>query len=160
MNETLSYGLATADDVKQLVDLRLAYLADDFGELPDDVTVGVRAQLPGYFTRHLNQDLLVYVARETITNEIVSCVWLLVVEKPASLAFPNGLTGQLLNVYTMPFYRRRGIAAKLVELMLQGARDRGLHRVDLKATEMGKPLYAQAGFLEVTGGHAAMELVL
>ena len=118
VNETLSYGLASADDVTQLVGLRLAYLADDFGEVPEDVAVAVRAQLPGYFTRHLNQDLLAFIARETATNEIVSCVWLLVVEKPASLAFPNGLTGQLLNVYTLPFYRRRGIAAKLMALML------------------------------------------
>ena len=54
---------ASLDDLDQLIKLRLAYLADDFGALDPEQIVQIRETLPGYLHKHLDTDLLAFVAR-------------------------------------------------------------------------------------------------
>lgn len=46
--------------------------------------------------------------------------------KPATPSFINGRTGMVLNLYTKPEYRRKGIARKLLEQLLAEAQQMGL----------------------------------
>ena len=48
---------AEITDVDQLVELRLAYLNEDYGDLSEDVRKKIRQDLPDYFKRvhHLSQ---------------------------------------------------------------------------------------------------------
>lgn len=55
----------------------------------------------------------------------------------------------LLNVYVEPAHRRRGLARALMEAMLAWARERGLARVVLHASDDGRALYARLGFFAV-----------
>ena len=86
--------------INELVNLRLAYLKEDFGHLDEKDVSSIESGLPDYFQRHLNQDLFVYTTIED--KKIVSCAFLLLVEKPMSPSFINGKTGIVLNVYTKP----------------------------------------------------------
>lgn len=52
----------------------------------------------------------------------------------------------LVNVYTEPAWRRRGIAERLVRAALAWADDRGLSGVVLHASDAGRALYARLGF--------------
>ncbi|MBR3385799.1 MAG: GNAT family N-acetyltransferase, partial [Atopobiaceae bacterium] len=54
----------------------------------------------------------------------------------------------LLNVYTRPEWRRRGISRALMEAMLGDVREMGLSVVELKATDDGRPLYLKVGFVD------------
>ena len=54
--------------------------------------------------------------------------------------------GYLLNVYTAPRWRRRGVADALVSASVARARDLGLGRIRLHATDEGKSVYEKAGF--------------
>ena len=74
------YEKATAKDMPILTDLRIAYLQEDLGAIEENDLQALRTSLPGYYEKHLNKDLLVYVAREEDT--IVSCAFFLIVEKP------------------------------------------------------------------------------
>ena len=103
-------------------------------------------ELPGYYQVHLDKDLFVYVIRDEQT--IVSCAFLLIVEKPMSPAFINGRTGIVLNVYTCPAYRRRGYARIIMEALLSEAKRMEISAIDLKATMDGYPLYHSVGFIE------------
>lgn len=68
------------------------------------------------------------------------------------MPFPPGPLNQIpirayiLNVYTDPAYRRRGLAKKLVSQLLDEARTLGLHIVELHASSAGKPIYESLGF--------------
>jgi GNAT superfamily N-acetyltransferase len=53
----------------------------------------------------------------------------------------------ILNVYTEPEFRRRGIARAIVGAMLDWCRARGFHSVRLMASDIGRPLYQSMGFL-------------
>lgn len=60
---------------------------------------------------------------------------------------PTGTNGYIMNMYTRPAYRRRGIAYKALDLLVAAARERGVSRITLEATEMGRPLYEKYGFV-------------
>lgn len=133
-------------DIDELVELRLAYLTEDSGPLGADVVAAIRRDLPGYYLRHLDEDLTAYVIREE--GRIAACAFLIMVEKPMSPAFLTGKTGIVLNVYTRPELRRKGLARQLMETLLDDAQAMGLSVVELKATEDGYPLYLSVGFVD------------
>ncbi|HUI10237.1 MAG TPA: GNAT family N-acetyltransferase [Bacteroidota bacterium] len=60
---------------------------------------------------------------------------------------PRPLRPLIVNVYTAPAHRRRGIARRLMDVMLEWCRGQGFGSVTLYASSDGKPLYASAGFV-------------
>jgi GNAT superfamily N-acetyltransferase len=67
-------------------------------------------------------------------------------EMPPSLRDLGSSWGYILNVYTEPEHRRKGLAGELVKFALQECKGRGIHTVRLYASEMGHHLYASLGF--------------
>lgn len=118
------FDKATIKDIGVLTELRIAYLNEDLGVISDENLELMKSTLPSYYTKHLNKDLMVYVARDG--EDIVSCAFLLIVEKPMSPSFITGKTGTVLNVYTKPDYRKKGYAKKLITTMLEDAKAEGL----------------------------------
>lgn len=149
---------ATVQDINILTDLRIAYLKEDLGMIEEHELRLLQASLPGYYDKHLNNDLLVYVARDEV--DIVSCAFLLIVEKPMSPSFITGKTGTVLNVYTKPGYRSRGYAKKLMTMMLEEAKAKDVSVIELKSTEDGYSLYKSVGFEEVRAKYHNMKIVL
>ena len=135
---------AGQEDIGALVKLRLDYLNADHGSIDKKDTERILKALPDYFRKHLNQDLFAYVIREDLS--IVSCAFLLVIEKPMSPAFINGRTGTVLNVFTCESYRRKGYARAIMDALLADAEEMELSVVDLKSTEDGYALYQSVGF--------------
>ena len=70
---------------------------------------------------------------------------------------PTGRKGYIMNMYTRPEYRRKGIAAHTLGLLVQDARDKGIVSVSLEATAAGRPLYEAYGF---SGMKDEMEFIL
>ena len=52
----------------------------------------------------------------------------------------------ILNMYTDPPFRRQGIARRLMQTIIDWCRKEGFMRVDLHASEKGRPLYESLGF--------------
>ena len=137
---------AGTEDIAALVEMRIAYLQEDNGDLEEEELLTIQRDLPGYFQKHLDSDLSAYVIRNG--QEIVSCAFLLTVEKPMSPAFLNGKTGTVLNVYTRPEDRRKGYANAIMRKLLNDAKEQGISVIELKSTEDGYPLYRSLGFAE------------
>lgn len=147
---------ATIKDINGLTDLRLAYLQEDLGVITNKELI--QESLPGYYEKHLNKDLMVYVARDD--EDIVACAFLLIVEKPMSPSFITGKTGTVLNVYTKPEYRNKGYAKKLMTMMLEDATAQDVSVIELKSTEDGYLLYKSVGFEDVVVKYHNMKIVL
>lgn len=152
------FNKATIKDIGVLTDLRIAYLQEDLGAISGKDLELMQATLPSYYEKHLNKDLIVYVARDEM--DIVSCAFLLIVEKPMSPSFITGKTGTVLNVYSKPDYRKKGYAKKLITTMLEDARAEGVSIIELKATEDGYSLYKSVGFEDVVAKYHNMKIVL
>ena len=146
---------ADIKDINQLVEMRIGYLKEDYGTLSEEQIGGISEQLPSYFKSHLNKDLYVYVAE--CNGEIISTVFMLVVEKPANPSFLTGKIGTFLNVYTKENFRKKGIANSLVETALKDAEKLSLSYVDLQATKDGYSLYLKNNFKEQKSEYTYMK---
>ena len=152
------FDKANIDDLDSLVGLRIAYLLEDHGTIPQEKLTKISEKLPVYFRKHLNNDLFIYTAKSE--NEIVSCCFLIVTEKPSNLSFINGVVGTVMNVYTKPEYRRKGLAGKLLKMLLADSEKMGLDYVELKATDSGYNLYKSIGFKDAVSKYHSMKIVI
>jgi len=52
----------------------------------------------------------------------------------------------VLNVYTYPEFRRRGLAKQLMQVVINACRQDGFRAIWLHASEHGRPIYSSLGF--------------
>jgi GNAT superfamily N-acetyltransferase len=71
---------------------------------------------------------------------VVICPW------PAHAYDLECRRATILNVYTDPEHRRRGIARQIMQTMIAWCRQQGFARVTLHASEHGRHLYESLGF--------------
>ena len=154
----MKYRRAENSDIDSLVNMRIAYLNDDYGFLDVITEEKIKKSLPDYFSKHLNCDLFAYLAEDDNAN-IVATALLLVFEKPANPSFITGKTGSVLNVFTDKNHRRLGIAKHLMEMLLSDAEKMKLDFVELKATKDGYPLYKKIGFLDEKSSYTPMKYI-
>lgn len=62
---------------------------------------------------------------------------------------PSGRKAYIMNMYTHPDYRRRGIAYRTLDLLVSAAKEKGITAISLEATPMGLPLYQKYGFIQM-----------
>jgi GNAT superfamily N-acetyltransferase len=89
-------------------------------------------------------------------RKIVAGGGVLLTPFPANPHSALNLRATILNVYTEPAYRRRGLARRLMQVMIDWSREQGLAAVFLHASHAGRPLYESLGFT----GHNEMKLSL
>ena len=68
----------------------------------------------------------------------------------------TGKKAYIMNMYTVPEYRRQGIASYTLDLLVRDAREQGVSQIALEATDMGRPLYERYGFVKMEN---EMELI-
>lgn len=151
----IQYGIATKNDIDELIRLRIAYMADDFGSVSDHEREGMESQLPDYFERKLGTELIAFTARDN--DRIIAVAYLHIIEMPANSILLNGLYGDVLSVYTEHEYRGRGICTNLMENLVKYGHEHGLGRIDLSATKEGYPIYKKVGFVDKEHRYTAMQ---
>ena len=62
---------------------------------------------------------------------------------------PSGKKAYIMNMYTSPEYRRKGIAYKVLDMLVKDAKSMGISAISLEATVMGLPLYEKYGFTKM-----------
>ena len=138
--------MACLDDLDDLVKVRFDYFAAERWEVSPEQHEIIEKNLRQYYSKYLNTDF--YAAFVEVDNEIASVAFLAISNKPASLSFPTGRTGTVLNVLTYLKYRKKGYATSTMNLLLDEAKKQGLSYVELSASESGKLLYQKLGFKE------------
>jgi GNAT superfamily N-acetyltransferase len=128
-------------DVETLVRLRVEFLT----EIGDGAAGAAAAPLRAYFGRALPTGEFVGWVAEA-GGEVVGTGGLCFAAKPGTGRNPSGLEGYVLNMYTRPGWRGRGIAGRLLRELLAAAAAHGVGCVRLHATPAGRPLYERLGF--------------
>lgn len=90
-------------------------------------------------------------------GELAGCATICRLNVMPTFSHPTGKRAHIMNVYTRERFRRLGAARKMMNALLEEARERGATSVTLDATENGRPLYETLGF---RGSEEHMELVL
>lgn len=136
---------AEENDIDSLIKIRLEFLREDFPDMTESDERNITQQMKGYFQKHISGDDFIAILAED-NGSVVSSAFMVVVERPANPFFSTGRTGTILNVFTKPEYRRRGIAKMILLTLLDEARKLDVSVIDLLATNDGKALYEQLGF--------------
>lgn len=142
----LVFDTARKEDIERLVELRIAYMIDDFGKVTKKEKENMERVLPDYFERKLGTELIAFVARDN--GIIVSVAYLHIIEMPASPSVPTGLYGHVLSVYTCNEYRRQGLCERLMTDLVNYSKENNLSKIELSATKEGKRVYKKVGFID------------
>ena len=145
----IEYRRATADQIELLVTtrvevLRAANRLDDFADLSE-----VAAQSRDYYLRALRDGthtgLLAFDGEDFVGAGGVSYFRVM-----PTCHNVTGWKAYIMNMYVRPEYRRRGIATRMLDLLVADARARGIGLISLEATDAGRPLYEKYGFIPMT----------
>jgi ribosomal protein S18 acetylase RimI-like enzyme len=144
MTDTLVIQRATAADAARITEhRRLMFTEEGVGD-PTNLAASLPLFTPWLEERLIRGEYIGLIAFDGETAAASAGLW--------RMPFPPGPLNQvperayILNVYTDPAYRRRGLAKKLVSSLLDEARTLGLHVVELHASSAGRPIYEGLGF--------------
>ena len=139
-------GIANKDDIEDMMSSRLEMLKVVI-HLPEDYNYSDEMinESRDYF---LHGDHITVLAKDG--DEIIGCASMSFIRIMPTFDHPTGKRAHLMNVYTRNEYRRRGIARKMVELLIEESRKAGATEISLDATESGRPLYESMGFVDST----------
>ena len=140
----IQYITATNDDIELLMSSRLEMLKV-VNNLSDDYQFS--EELVTYSKEYFEKgDQTTVLAIDEEIDSVIGCATLCYIEMMPTFSHPTGKRAHLMNVYTNADYRRKGIAMKMMEMLIAAAKDRGVTEISLDATESGRPLYEKCGF--------------
>ena len=141
MNKII-YRKTTKADMKILMKLRLEMLREVnglSGEYEYDENFILESRR--YFESGEQTTVIASDGETLVGCASLSYTWIM-----PTFSHPTGNRAHLMNVYTRADYRRRGISKKMVEILIDEAKENGVTEISLDATEMGRPLYESLGF--------------
>lgn len=142
----ITFRKAQREDIPLLVKFRISQLNDE----EEHPQAELETILDGWFQRMLDESRLIqYLA--VCQDQVIACGALLVMELPPDFFNPTGRIAYLTNMYTLPEYRRRGIASHLLDLLKKEAENKHLDGIYLEASQWGAPLYRKYGFYPAEG---------
>jgi GNAT superfamily N-acetyltransferase len=146
--ENIVYRRATIRDIPILVEYRVRFMNELFSHSDNSETETVRKSLLEYFTKAIpSNEFVAWVAE--CDGKIIATSGMVVWQKPAIYGgVESGKLGYLLNFYTVPEARRKGIAARLLQRLIKEAKSMGLRYLHLHASKGGISIYKKAGFVE------------
>jgi GNAT superfamily N-acetyltransferase len=80
-------------------------------------------------------------------GRVIASGGLVIQAMPPSPRNMDGRQGYIMNVYTEPAWRNRGVATAIVTTILDYLREINVPVVTLHASEAGRPLYQRMGFV-------------
>ena len=143
---------AEFEDAKLLSEVRKLQLIDE-GISPD---CDIDPELDAFFKKWLvSDDFLQLIAEEN--GKLLSTAAIVYYDLPPSFTNKIGVRGYITNVYTVPEHRGKGLAKTLLKTLLDDAKSRGIKKIWLGASKLGRPLYEKLGFIQQ---ESYMELTL
>lgn len=144
----IKYKQANFDDIELLVKSRIIVLREA-NHLDDSADMSeVEVQSYDYYRKAIpNGECIVYLVFDD--DKFVGCGGVSFFRVMPTCHNPTGKKAYLMNIYTSPEYRRKGIAYKTLDLLIKAAREKGINHITLEATAMGRPMYEKYGFTKM-----------
>ena len=147
MSDGITIHQAALADVPDLVRLRrMMFEAMGFDDLAHLAVADAAAA--AYFAEAIPARRFHGWLAVTSTGVAVGSGGAVVDQHPPGPSNPSGQIGYIMSVVTAPRYRRRGIARRIMQVILKWLAEQGFQWVTLHTTEMGRPLYEELGFAD------------
>jgi GNAT superfamily N-acetyltransferase len=155
VNSELQIRPVTPDDI-EVISWHRARMFQDMRQLPDHLFESFRAQSREYLHAALASGDYIgwFIFQTDHPQKILAGAGVLLRQVPPfpvsgennETAIADGRQALIVNVFTEPEWRRRGLARRLMEHILAWSRDQGIESLTLHASDEGRALYEQLGF--------------
>ncbi len=146
----ITYRRAAVSDAEKLAEIRSIFLKEINNVPSEEDRIIVEQTSLEYFKKALSDDTFIsWIALDN--EEIIATSGLTFSVIPPLFRIPDGKVAFIMNIYTFPTYRNRGIGTELFKKIVEEAKQLGYKKITLNATDMGKPLYEKYGFKDVHG---------
>ena len=137
----IEYRKLELNDINCFIELRKIQLLEEGANAITDIT----DSLLDFYKRHLSDGT--FLSWLAISDgEIIATSGLSIIERPPYYGNPAGRVGIVSSMYTVPSYRRQGIAKKLMNFIINEAKNNGCGAMQVTASDMGASFYQDFGF--------------
>jgi len=144
MTPTYRVRAATTDDIPTLVAYRRA-MFESMGDFDDDRLSAMCTAMSDYLRQAIpSGEYHGWVAEAD--GQIIASGGLVIRVLPPSPRNLDGREGYILNIYTVPAWRRRGVATTIMKVILDYLQQMGIPVATLHASPAGRPIYEKLGF--------------
>jgi len=141
---------ADVDELDELMAWRMEVLREVFFDSSANAVEQLEKANRQYYSSALRDGThIACFARKD--DEIVGCGGVCLHTEMPSPDNASGRCAYLMNIYTRPRNRGRGVGGAVVDWLVGEARSRGAEKIYLEATAAGRPLYESAGFTDMRG---------
>jgi ribosomal protein S18 acetylase RimI-like enzyme len=141
----INYIKSTEKDMDMLIESRMEMLKV-VNNLPDNYKFNDDfIEASKIFFESSNQTTILAINED---KKIIGCASMCYIEIMPTFSHPTGKRAHLMNVYTNARFRRQGIAKKMLEILINEAKERGVTEISLDTTETGRAFYKSCGFKE------------
>ncbi|MCR4579138.1 MAG: GNAT family N-acetyltransferase [Treponema sp.] len=142
LNELIEYKILGKENIEILMESRLEMLRA-VNKKPADYKFSDQLvqESRAYFEKGNYKEVIAFDG-----DRVIGCAGICFLYVMPTFDHPSGKRAHLMNVYTHPDYRKKGIASKMVKLLIEEARNYGASEISLDASDMGRPVYEKLGF--------------
>lgn len=137
--------IAGIEDISILVNYRLLYLEELQGEMNNAYKKQLTEDLQNYFRKAITEKRFLALFAE-LGNNPVGFGAMVLKEIPGDAYKTIYLEADILNMYTLPAYRRKGISSHILERLIAEAKKMGISKLALHTSKDGEELYKKYGF--------------
>jgi len=147
----ITYRKAVLSDAEKLAEIRSFFLKEMNNVTSEEERIIVEQANLEYFRKALLDDTFIsWIVLDD--GVIVATSGLSFSVVPPFYNLLDGKVAYIMNIYTLPSYRNRGIGTELFKKLVDEAKQLGYKKITLSATDMGRPLYEKYGFKDVHDG--------
>ncbi|HLA56326.1 MAG TPA: GNAT family N-acetyltransferase [Flavobacterium sp.] len=141
----ITYHKATVNDTSILVENRILFAIELSGGQNQETIKTLTKQMTAYFSKATADDSCISIIAKY--DGIVAGIGSVHIrEMPGNFKNPTGKWGYIMNMYTVPNFRRKGICKGILDLLVEEGKKSGITAFELHATNEGEFVYRQNGF--------------
>jgi GNAT superfamily N-acetyltransferase len=144
-------------DIDAMTDHRLDYLAELQGQRSDDYKAVLKKELSDYFRKSMKEGAFYAVLAE-LDGEMLAFGGMVIKKIPGDFNRSSYLEGDILNMYTLPKARMKGLSSMILGELIRKSREIGISKLALHTSRDGEHMYRKFGFQEPTYPYLEMEL--
>jgi GNAT superfamily N-acetyltransferase len=145
----IQYYLATEEDIPLLIQYRVEFMYEFMYEFVKEVAANdvetLKNNLDIYLRRAIPAKIFIaWYAR--CGDAFAGMGGIIIREMAPNILNLTGMQGYIVNMYTLPQFRKQGISSSILSRLIDSAKEQGVTSFELHASPSGEPVYIKRGF--------------
>jgi GNAT superfamily N-acetyltransferase len=144
-SKAITFHRAGPEDTEVLVEHRIMFAVELSGPQPMERVKKLKVQMKSFFDKAaIDNTCITYIARSG--DKIAGIGSVAIRELPGNFKNPSGKWGYIMNMYTLPAFRRKGVCSGILNALIRDAAQTGVTAFELHATKEGELVYGRENF--------------